>query len=446
MPNPGPADDHEEDHELLQPINLTATRDELLESLKSCQLYAMQLLAENRNLQLKNAELLAASSKKRRKGGQEDMLGYKSEIVRWAKYFLLTEALFVDIMVFGLNPGLPDPSTAPHDKFSSDAAYTRGLTTALYKHIPDKFHSLVNAQAYGDFAKDFIHEHSEGRSSLLNTIRKQLPIILKGYNIDADILVSAAADRSKSDTLTRLLCFPQKKATLYAPVLFTGTTQNMTECFTGPIVMKVHRLMLFGPTSLVQGNKPASNSNGMKLGIRSITPMSVSAAATLTRFVLSPDKEWASKGAISGTDWEADCRAYHKLLETNSHLPHVKRIFKLIHNFVFTGVTMPSTTAHTSADDSDVEDDIADAMRRFELGTDQTNNSGDDGPAAGSAATPAPEDTPIVSRADVQPLPEAPAAQPQEEAEEEESAQGRRTRARSAATTGGRRGGRRNRG
>ncbi|KAJ6526154.1 hypothetical protein DFH09DRAFT_1328687 [Mycena vulgaris] len=326
-----PNSEVDEDQEILRPVNLDATRDELIE------------------------------------GTQEDVLGYKPELVRWAKHFLLTQALFLDTVAFGANPGQLEPSDSPQDQFSSDEAYTQGITTAIYQHIPVKFHLLVDAQIYSDFAKDFIREHSDGRSSVINAIRNALPLILDGLNIESSILTTAKADRSKSAALADLLCFPQKKLTLYAPVLFPGRTQNMAECFTGPIIMKVHRVMLFGPSSLIEGNKPAANSNGVKLGIKGPTPTSISTAATLARFVLSRDTEWASKGAISGTEWEAEYRAYHKMLTCNIHLPHVKKIFKKVQAFVFAGVIIPSTGTHTLVDDSDVEDDINDAMRRFEL-------------------------------------------------------------------------------
>ncbi|KAJ7728823.1 hypothetical protein DFH07DRAFT_850824 [Mycena maculata] len=419
MPN---AEGDDDNHGALQAIDVDASRSELIEALKSCQLYAMQLLAENRTLQQKNADLMAATSKKRRKGGEDNPTGldYKGEIIRWAKEFLLTQALFIDITAFAANPGEPEPSANPEDQLSTNEAYTQNLTIALYATIPVKFHSLVDAREYGGFAKDFIREHGDGRSSLINVIRKNLPLILKDLNVDPALLLTAGADRSKNDTLTSLLCFPGKKATLYAPVLFPGTTQNMSVCFTGPIVMKVHRLMLFGPSSLSEGGKPAQNSNGMKLGIQDITATSVSAASILTRFVLSPDKEWASKGAISGTEWEADYRAYHKLLVRNFHLPHVKKIFKKIRAFVFAGITVRSTGGPIVVDDSDVEDDINDAMRRFELGTDQANDSDDDmgpDPAAHSTATP-PVQAENLSVAGQELGPGAAVAQPEVEAEQ----------------------------
>lgn len=88
-------------------------------------------------------------------------------------------------------------------------------------------------------------------------IRKNLPLILKDLNIDPALLLTAGADRSKNDTLTGLQCFPGKKATLYAPALFPGTIQNMSVCFTGPIVMKVSHYYILSTISKRSKGPPA---------------------------------------------------------------------------------------------------------------------------------------------------------------------------------------------
>ncbi|KAJ6600090.1 hypothetical protein B0H10DRAFT_2441178 [Mycena sp. CBHHK59/15] len=129
----------------------------------------------------------------------------------------------------------------------------------------------------------------------------------------------------------------------------------------------------------------------MKLALKEVTSSSLSAAATVARFVLSPDREWSSKGALSGTNWEEDYRNYQKLLTTNHHLPHVKNIFKTVHNFVFAGIKLSSAAANSDPDD-DTEDAIIDAMRRFELGTDA---AADDNDAHAGAAAVAPGPEPI---------------------------------------------------
>ncbi|KAJ7184439.1 hypothetical protein C8R46DRAFT_1208635 [Mycena filopes] len=381
------SDDEGDDNIHLQPLNHNASRDELLEALTASQLSVVKLLAENRELRKSNNDLLATSSKKRRKGGEEDLLGYKGQVVGLAKSFLFTRALCIHATAFQKNP---PPPTAIGDRFGDNKRYNDGVTADLYRHIPEKFHPLLNLKEYGNFAKDFIREHGDGRSVLISAVRKALPVILQQYNVGSEVLpllASANADRKNNKTLEGLLRFPnERRATLYAPILFPGPTQNMSEVFTAPAVMQVHRMMLFGPGSLTVGSKPAPNSNGVKLGCMEITESSVSTAATITRFVLSPDKEWAVKGAISGVEWEEDYRAYHQMLACNRHLPHVKKIFRTIHNFVFAGLTASSTTIGAeSGSDTEADDGISDALRRFQLGSDETGiDDGDNGDNIGA--------------------------------------------------------------
>ncbi|KAJ7447332.1 hypothetical protein B0H11DRAFT_2335661 [Mycena galericulata] len=395
----------DDDNQPAQPVDYAgASRAELLEALKITQLENTKLRAEVCMLRQENSDLLAASSKKRR-GQTDDKLGYKSEVVAWSKRFLFTRALCIDIAIFSAKPSefAADPVT-----LARDDQYTESLTAALYQDIPEKFHELLDANQYGNLAKDFIREHGDARSSLLNSVRKALPTILKGLDVDFDLLTTAGADRSNNAVLSGLLKFPnERKPTLYAPVLFPGPNQNMTELFLSPAVKKVHRLMYFGPGSLVPGSKPASNSNGVRLSLKEVTASSISAAATVTRFVLSPDKEWASKGAISGTEWEQDYRTYQKLLTSHSHLPHVKQIFKIMQDFVFSGLKITSGRASASEVDDGTEDAIVDAMRRFELGINTTtpdqsdldNDVDGDGAAAenfNAAAQVAPQPTVVV--------------------------------------------------
>ncbi|KAJ7921007.1 hypothetical protein B0H13DRAFT_2656206 [Mycena leptocephala] len=374
-------DDDADDNLHLQPINHNATRDELVEALKASQLSVVKLLAENRQLRTENSNLLANSSKKRRNNGlNNNLLGYKSEVLRFAKHFLFTRALFVPIAVF--QPNTIQMPEDPRNCFENNDTYTLSITSALYEDIPEKFHSLLDYHVYGNFGKDFI----------------------------------------------------QRKATLYPPILFPGSTRNMNEVFTGPIIMDIHRLMYFGPSSLILGSKPAQNSLGIKLGFHDVTESSVSAATILTRFVLSADTEWAAKGAISKIEWEEEYRAYHKMLACNRHLPHVKAIFKKIHKFVFAGTTSSLATASNSNADEDdeLEDTISDALRRFELGMDPDGDdlAQPDGGNLGNGTrrdvdgAPAPEEPPVVGGA---PAPEEPT---REEGAEEEGAEEVRSPAR----------------
>jgi hypothetical protein len=86
----------------------------------------------------------------------------------------------------------------------------------------------------------FIHEHSDGRSSFLNALQKALPVILNGLNIDSNILIKARADRSKDPILASLLKFPdERKPSRFPPVLFPSSIRNMNEAFTGAYFLMV---------------------------------------------------------------------------------------------------------------------------------------------------------------------------------------------------------------
>ncbi|KAJ6583532.1 hypothetical protein DFH09DRAFT_1075935 [Mycena vulgaris] len=154
-----------------------------------------------------------------------------------------------------------------------------------------------------------------------------------------------------------------------------------------------------------------------------------------TRFVLSPDKEWGT----SKTDWEAEYRAYHKLLTCNRHLPHVKRIFKKIHSFVFDGIdTSNEVTASDTDSDRENEDAIAYAMRQFELGTDPASVLEDDADARG-VVTPVAEPVAAVRQVhflDAE-LPPEPPAEAQNAVQDADVPTGRRTHGRNAGAIAG---------
>ncbi|KAF8152081.1 hypothetical protein K438DRAFT_2026855 [Mycena galopus ATCC 62051] len=394
-------DDEDVDREAaLQPINYNISRDEALEQLKLTQLYAMKLLEELRQLRQENSCLRAAAPKKRRRGHTEDVLGYKIAIVGIAKSFLFTRGFILPRSAF--QEAKPDPHPNLRDQFTSDEAFTTSTAIALYEEVPTKFHSLLNPKTEPAFSNDFIREHSDGRSIFLNTLRKAMPNILRHKDISADVLVSAKAARGKDPVLIGLLKFEHEtRSSRFPPVFFPSSKQNMNQVFTGPYFLKTHRLMFFGPGSLVPDAKPAPHSNGMKLGLKAVTSSSMSAAAIALRFVLSADTEWSAKGTVTGINWEGEYRAYMELLEAGKDKPHIQRIFKTVYNFVFAGVDMTIDDDNTADADADA-DELNELMRRFELGAD---GSDDDVPVPGPAGPVSVVSTPP---SPVTPLPASP--------------------------------------
>lgn len=120
--------------------------------MKAIQQDNTDLRTEIQTLRKENSQLLADSSKKKRGGQSDNKLGYKSHVVSWAKSFLFTRALVIDISMFVAKPF--DMVMDPAAIFATDDLYTQSLTIALYEDIPDKFHSLLNSDEYSGLAKD----------------------------------------------------------------------------------------------------------------------------------------------------------------------------------------------------------------------------------------------------------------------------------------------------
>ncbi|KAJ7908046.1 hypothetical protein B0H13DRAFT_1879046 [Mycena leptocephala] len=312
-----------------------------------------------------HSDLRAAAPKKRGRGKTEDVLGYKSAIVGIAKSFLFTRAFILPRSAFQQEK--PNPPANPQDQFTSDEAYTTSTAIALYEEVPTKFHCLLDPKTEPGFSNDFNHDHSDGRSIFLNALRKALPTILTDVIVNSDLLITAKADRGKDTALLNLLKFPnERKQSRFPPIFFPSSSQNMKEVFTGPNFLETHRLMFFGPGSLAPNSKPAANSNGIKLGLKAIASSSMAATAISLRFVRSADKEWNSKGAVTGINWEDKA--------------HIKTIFRTVHNFVFAGVD--TAIQDDPNEDADDVDELNELMRRFELGADGFDDNGA-GPAPG---------------------------------------------------------------
>ncbi|KAJ6622642.1 hypothetical protein B0H10DRAFT_1944542 [Mycena sp. CBHHK59/15] len=340
--------DSDIDQEHLRPLSINATKEEVLKRLACCCF-------------LQTTSTRAGDNK----------LGYKSQIGTLAKRFFFTQEAWVQTTDF--RKDRPEPPLNPEHRFTNDNVYSQSVTTALFDNIPPKYYPLLDYNSYKHFAADFITEFGNARASVINSIRRVMPIILAsaGYSVESNLLVAAASDRSQDKVLISLLRFPQDKTPcLFPPVIFPNGSKNMNCIFLSRIVLDVHRAMCHGPSSLGDNAKPDPKANATKYGIFEATDHSIAFAAIVARFVLSPDKTWASTGTISNIKWEYNYRIYRKLLASNRDSPVGRNIFKTFNRHVFAGVPLPMANMEADSDgDRDVEDEISAAMHRLAFGT-----------------------------------------------------------------------------
>ncbi|KAJ7851055.1 hypothetical protein B0H14DRAFT_833510 [Mycena olivaceomarginata] len=353
----------------LQPIDINASKTDIIKGYQSCQLDLGRVLAENRSLRQRVSELEATAASKRRRGtGMGDnRLGYQKNVGSWARYFLLTKEAWVKTEDFRKSP--PELSLDPAARFGSNTAYSNGITAALFDMIPVKYHPLLDYAEYRHLGKDFIAEVGNARSSTINSLRGVIPSILTsaGHAVDGQLLSIAAADRSRSNVLLGLLRFPgETTSRIFAPILFPNGQKKMEFIFLSKIVLDIHRVMTFGPSSL--GVKPDAKSNGIKYAVFEATDHSIALAGIFARFLVSADKTFANTGTITKITWEADYRTYRKLLATNRDTPFVRHIFKTVNDHVFAGVSKTAGNVQEDGGDPGVEDEISQAMHHLAFG------------------------------------------------------------------------------
>ncbi|KAJ6613818.1 hypothetical protein B0H10DRAFT_2436299 [Mycena sp. CBHHK59/15] len=181
--------DSDIDQEHLQLLSINATKEEVLKALEHCQLALGRVLAENWSLRQTNSDLLAAASSKRHRLVQGDnKLGYKSQIGTLAKRFFFTQEAWVQTTDFRKDG--PEPPLNPEYRFTNDNVYSQSVTTALFNNIPPKYYPLLDYNSYKHFAADFITEFGNARASVINSIRRVMPIILAsaGYSVESNLL------------------------------------------------------------------------------------------------------------------------------------------------------------------------------------------------------------------------------------------------------------------
>ncbi|KAF8596417.1 hypothetical protein BDV93DRAFT_563359 [Ceratobasidium sp. AG-I] len=102
-----------------------------------------------------------------------------------------------------------------------------------------------------------------------------------------------------------------------APVLYIdGQTKNSHKAFRSAYIKNVFRSYMFGPSS-VEGSLERNGGPKVLAGVlcvMTITVGAIAAAATLTRWAISPDVEFRPVGPTTAIQWRADYNQYKKLL------------------------------------------------------------------------------------------------------------------------------------
>ncbi|KAF8601812.1 hypothetical protein BDV93DRAFT_584877 [Ceratobasidium sp. AG-I] len=180
--------------------------------------------------------------------------------------------------------------------------------------------TLADSFSEEHFQKVFGRGVSEQRRNAASRIRACGSLI---FGCSQELFVDKAK-RADHAEFKRLLGFREEGETVVerypslAPVLYlNGQKGNTHQLFKSKYIKKAFRAYLFGPSSV--SDKPSEHKGGQRklvevLGAKTITPGAIAAAATLTRWCISPDDEFSPVGSTSTIRWKIDYQQYKKVL------------------------------------------------------------------------------------------------------------------------------------
>ncbi|KAJ7671892.1 hypothetical protein B0H17DRAFT_1141427 [Mycena rosella] len=254
--------------------NQTAGVPELREALKNSHKLVHELVAENKLLRAQIAKYKASNPGRKGKKGRssikgDNMLGYHTKIISLGKSFGVMVDPWIQTMVFSKKIALPLATPAQIFKSESEL-YNQYLTAALYTHVDEKFHELIDTA--------FLHHLNAQRSTGIHNIKECLPLILLSEKVVTDL---------EPATIRRLILHPgddpkAQKCSKFPPILYHGLRQLPTNLFMNRIPALALRAVLWGKESVSDGGtrKPASSVVGHIWKIKKVTEGSIAFVCT----------------------------------------------------------------------------------------------------------------------------------------------------------------------
>lgn len=125
-----------------------------IQVIKTLQLETGRLAAENRDLRTKLDAVTEKAASKKQTAKGPDILGYQEVVKMLGKKFGFMHEPWINSAAFTALPANPPANNTPAEidaMFKSSKLYLQYITSALYGHIPAKYHELVDSSTFPDF-------------------------------------------------------------------------------------------------------------------------------------------------------------------------------------------------------------------------------------------------------------------------------------------------------
>ncbi|KAI9068850.1 hypothetical protein FKP32DRAFT_1671896 [Trametes sanguinea] len=218
------------------------------------------------------------------------------------------------------------------------------ITAELYHHVPEAYHDMLENSAEFAYEARF----NAIRATAIKAVRDRAAVI---FNVRPDFVERNpdGIDKDTEPSLLRYLTWhPDDEAAEYdefPPLLYPDCVQNDALVFRNPQLVKVLKVILYGPKSVQsaatepqssttqgsnpkrsdkrRGGRPASGPtpNAVLWGLKQVTPGMIAFSAIAATFVLSADEEFVPRGKVTHIDYWERFRLYKKVLMTTADEP-----------------------------------------------------------------------------------------------------------------------------
>ncbi|KAJ7471602.1 hypothetical protein B0H11DRAFT_2196075 [Mycena galericulata] len=338
--------------------------------IKNLQLNSARLVVENRDLLLKVAALKASG--KKRKPEEENPMAYLDVIILLGKKFGFMHEPWISPAVFAPPPLNPPPQGTAAEieaMFKSQKLYLQYVTSTLYAHVPSKYHELVDSSTFPGFGENFMKHLNAGRSSAVNSLKTHLPQIFADFKIANEkkvLLYHPGDDTSLSPTA-------------YPPIFYPNLKKNAQTVLLNEALPMALRCMLFGSASIKNRGteKPQAGTLAYRWQLDGLSVGSICFTLTvLLRVISEVDAVFESTGKVSKIPYQIYFHKYKKMLMKNAGSPGVRNILKVWTKIVFKG----ATTIVSMDEDTEADDDLADAAMEAEFAAAMEGMNISDGP------------------------------------------------------------------
>ncbi|KAJ8481399.1 hypothetical protein ONZ45_g15325 [Pleurotus djamor] len=321
---------------------------DLLAFIRSLQTRIEQVAAENEGYRSEVATLKAEGMAKVRRGKKKAVVGAPSSdvdegnLLRLGKEFAILHDIWIDKLGRSLSHlptvlpgGDSSDSSPPADRYSSFETYKNGLAFELVQFLPAKYGIVVLGHCSSQ--DGFYKGASEIRTHAARVVRNTAARIFKGYNIPQELWDRGnGANRAASPLLQAFLMFAGTlKQPMFPPILFFNIKKReIAMIFLNPIILRIMRVVLFGPKSLDSPNVTTA-SIGKLWNIVEPSSGLIAFCAVLAIYMCY----FSETGANSRTDYYKLFYEYKKLLSVEPRTPHLQQIYDRISQYVFKGIS-----------------------------------------------------------------------------------------------------------